>query len=57
MSRVFTLIARERMDSQYVLGNRLKKDCKTMNDNLLLQDCVKGKVMALGVGGWLETET
>ena len=57
MSRVFTLIARERMDSQYVLGNRLKEGCKTMNDNLLLQDCVKGKVMALGVGGWLETET
>ena len=55
MYRVLTLIARERKDSQYVLGDRLREGFKKMNDNLLLQDCLKGK--ALEVGGWLETET
>ena len=38
MCRVLTLIARERMDSQYVVGDRLTKGCKRMNDNLLLQN-------------------
>ena len=33
MCRVLTLIARERIDSQYVFGDRLREGCKKMNDN------------------------
>ena len=55
MCRVLILIARERIDTQYVFRDRFREGCKKMNDNLLLQDCLKGK--ALEVGGWLETET
>ena len=55
MCRVLILIARERIDTQYVFRDRFREGCKKMNDNLLLQDCLKGK--APRVGGWLETET
>ena len=51
MCRVLILIARERRDAQYVFRDRFREGCKKMNDNLLLQDCLKGK--APRVSGWV----
>ena len=48
MCRVLILIARERIDAQYVFRDRFREGCKKMNDNLLLQDCLKGKALRVG---------